>query len=158
MFHGENYTSSGDSCQSLQHKSRGARYFWRYSSTSSVKWDSQDCRRGNRKSCCRAFCSNGFIRTGGSHYSCSQGPAGPISLKTVHWTVFRALDVPVPYSLFPVPCSLALYTLSCNAHSASRRNATDPWLTSLHILGTIEMIFACPVNRLWQSTIRRYVV
>ena len=27
------------------------------------------------------------------------GPAGPISLKTVHWTVFRALDVPGPCSL-----------------------------------------------------------
>ena len=25
---------------------------------------------------------------------CSQGPAGPISLKTVHWTVFQALDAP----------------------------------------------------------------
>jgi len=34
------------------------------------------------------------------------GPAGPISLKTVHWTVFQALDVPVPYSLIP------LYTVS----------------------------------------------
>ena len=30
---------------------------------------------------------------------CSRGPAGPISLKTVHWTVFRALDVPVPFDL-----------------------------------------------------------
>jgi hypothetical protein len=27
------------------------------------------------------------------------GPAGPISLKTVHWTVFLALDVPVPFVL-----------------------------------------------------------
>ena len=24
------------------------------------------------------------------------GPSGPISLKTVHWTVFRALDAPEP--------------------------------------------------------------
>ena len=36
-----------------------------------IKWDSQDCRRGNRKSCYRAICSNGFIRTDGSHCSCS---------------------------------------------------------------------------------------
>ncbi|MBQ9040718.1 MAG: hypothetical protein IJ119_14710, partial [Clostridia bacterium] len=34
-------------------------------------------------------------------FSCSLffGPAGPISLKTVHRTVFRALDVPVPFVL-----------------------------------------------------------
>ncbi|MBQ6121627.1 MAG: hypothetical protein IJI59_07770, partial [Clostridia bacterium] len=34
-------------------------------------------------------------------FSCSLffGPAGPISLKTVHRTVFRALDVPVPFLL-----------------------------------------------------------
>ncbi|MBQ8964374.1 MAG: hypothetical protein IJ089_11385, partial [Clostridia bacterium] len=33
--------------------------------------------------------------------SCSLffGPAGPISLKTVHRTVFQALDVPVPFVL-----------------------------------------------------------
>ena len=63
-----------------------------------IKWDSQDCRQGNWKSCCCVICSNGFIRTGGSHYSCS---------------------------LFPVPCSLAMYTLSCNrqrvtVHPSSR--------------------------------------
>ena len=34
-------------------------------------------------------------------FSCSLffGPADPISLKTLHWSVFRALDVPVPFIL-----------------------------------------------------------
>ena len=36
-----------------------------------------------------------------SRHSCSLffGPAGPISLKSVHWTDFQALDVPVPFDL-----------------------------------------------------------
>jgi len=29
------------------------------------------------------------------------GPTGPISLKTVHWTVFRALDAPEPAASLP---------------------------------------------------------
>ena len=36
-----------------------------------------------------------FHNPRGSRHSCSQGPAGPISLKTVHWTVFRALEPPL---------------------------------------------------------------
>ena len=98
-----------------------------------IKWDSQDCRRGNWKSCCRVFCSNGFIRTGGSRYSCSrreasplglfpracrphrQGSADPFSLKTLHWRVFRALEPlkTVHWTVFraldvPVPFDLPL--------------------------------------------------
>ena len=34
------------------------------------------------------------------------GPAGPISLKTVRRTVFRALDIPIAYCLFPIAYSL----------------------------------------------------
>ncbi len=41
------------------------------------------------------------------------GPAGPISLKTIHWIVFRALDVPVPcpYCLLPAPSVTTGYFL-----------------------------------------------
>ena len=42
----------------------------------------------------RGFVGVSFETTSSALTGTKHGPAGPISLKTVHWTVFRALDAP----------------------------------------------------------------
>ena len=72
----------------------------------------------------------------GSRHSCSLffGPAGPISLKTLHWSVFRALDVPVPSS----PRQLKIYACSSACRMSAIRSAESsrPQLMRIMPAGT----------------------
>ena len=60
----------------------------------------------------------------------SFGPAGPISLKNVHWTFFRALDVLISNSSFNQhPSSIHAPGISIATSTATTMDAGTPVLT-----------------------------